>query len=106
MSDPRLNSCHLELPRRNCYRDARARLLDARGPVTVAAEWADYVLPPAVGRPTVGFVLVHRPGDVRFPLRVGLTAIGRYPENDIVLGEPVVSRRHCVVLVHTSGQCE
>ena len=106
MSDPRFNSCHLEWPRRHAYRDAREGVLGARGPVTCAAEWADYVAPPFVGRPEAGYVLVHHPGGVCFPLRVGLTAIGRYPENDIVLKPIEVSRRHCVVLVHANGGCE
>jgi hypothetical protein len=39
-------------------------------------------------------------------LRVGLNAVGRLPENDIVLARRYVSRRHCVFLVHTDGGCE
>jgi len=106
MSDPRLNSCHLDWPRRHAFRDVRDRLLGARGTVTVAAEWAEYVAPPFLGKPTTGYVLVSTPGGVCFPLRVGLTAIGRYAENDIVLGGLCVSRRHCVLLVHAGGGCE
>jgi hypothetical protein len=86
MSDPRFQSGHLEPPRRAVYRDARGRLLAARPPSRYA--------------------LVQTPGGVCLPLRVGLTAIGRYPENDIVVERIEVSRRHCVLLAHAGGGCE
>jgi pSer/pThr/pTyr-binding forkhead associated (FHA) protein len=73
---------------------------------TAAAEWVKYVAPPFVGRAEVGYCLVELPGGIRFPLRVGMTAIGRYRENDIVLTDLYVSRRHCVLLVHTNSGCE
>jgi hypothetical protein len=106
MFDPRLNSCHLESVRRHAYRAARDQCLGARGVVTRAAEWAEFVAPPFLGRAEVGYALVESPGGIRVPLRVGLTAIGRYSENDIVLAGMYVSRRHCVLLVHTNGGCE
>jgi pSer/pThr/pTyr-binding forkhead associated (FHA) protein len=39
-------------------------------------------------------------------LRTGVNALGRYPENDIVLAPNHVSRRHCLVVVHVTGGCE
>jgi pSer/pThr/pTyr-binding forkhead associated (FHA) protein len=39
-------------------------------------------------------------------LRVGINTIGRHPDNDIVLPESPVSRRHCVIVVHATGGCE
>jgi hypothetical protein len=111
--DPRFNSCHLEPPRRARYGEARARLLGARGPMTQAAEGADLggtALPPPLrrgGEPAgEGYALVDLADGRRYPLRVGLVTLGRFPENDIVLPEEYVSRRHCVVLVHATGGCE
>lgn len=106
MSDPRLLSGHLEPPRRSDYRVARDRLLAARGTLTIAAEWADHLAPRLAARPPSGYVLVQTPGEVHLPLRVGLTSVGRFPENDIVVGQQYVSRRHCVLLTHAGGGCE
>ena len=41
MADPRLNSVHLEFPRREQFRQARDVLLNARGWQTVLAEQKD-----------------------------------------------------------------
>jgi pSer/pThr/pTyr-binding forkhead associated (FHA) protein len=41
-----------------------------------------------------------------YPLKIGLNKIGRLPENDIVLDDVVISRRHCVLLLHAGGGCE
>ncbi|MBO0701122.1 MAG: FHA domain-containing protein [Zavarzinella sp.] len=35
------------------------------------------------------------------PLKVGLNSIGRLPDNDIVIDDATVSRRHCAVVVHS-----
>jgi pSer/pThr/pTyr-binding forkhead associated (FHA) protein len=72
----------------------------------VAAEWADHLIPRLAARPPSRYVLVQTPGGVSFPLRVGLTAVGRLSENDIVVEQRAVSRRHCVLLVHAGGGCE
>jgi pSer/pThr/pTyr-binding forkhead associated (FHA) protein len=50
------------------------------------------------------FVLMDR--DYVYPLKVGLNTIGRMPDNDVVLEDAYVSRRHCAVLVHAGDQCE
>jgi pSer/pThr/pTyr-binding forkhead associated (FHA) protein len=39
-------------------------------------------------------------------LRVGVNALGRFRENDLVLTPNHVSRRHCLILVHATGGCE
>lgn len=106
MSDPRLQSRHLVPVRRADYRSARDRLLAARGAVTVAAEWADRLAPRLAARPLSRYALLQPTGGVCLPLRVGLTAVGRYPENDIVVERPEVSRRHCVFVAHAGGGCE
>ncbi|MSR54750.1 MAG: FHA domain-containing protein [Gemmataceae bacterium] len=43
----------------------------------------------------------------QYELRIGINAIGRSKENDIVPLEPLyISRRHCVIVVHATGGCE
>jgi len=115
MADPRLNSMHLEDPRRQDYRRAREALLHARGYQTLAAEQKDLdalrggpdtidaeVAPEDA--PGLRFWLVDR--DSIYPLKVGLNTIGRSPDNDIVVQDCYVSRRHCAILVHATAGCE
>ncbi len=119
MNDPRLNSVHLDLdPRRQEYRQAREKLLGARGWKTLALEKVNdladdsdvwpALLPirPDQLLPGTKFLLIEPPSRQSYPLRPGLNTMGRFPDNDIVLEEREISRRHCVVLVHTGGQCE
>jgi hypothetical protein len=115
MADPRLNSIHLEPPRRQEYRRAREALLNARGWQTVVAETGPAALdapgpntliqdphqsPPA----ELKFWLVDK--ECIYPLKVGLNTVGRAPDNDVVLADSYVSRRHCAVLVHADQHCE
>ena len=115
MADPRLNSIHLESPRRQEYRRAREALLNARGWQTVAAEQG----PAAVEAPNPNTLIqdLHKPPpeglkfwlvgkEYIYPLKVGLNTVGRAPDNDVVLADSYVSRRHCAVLVHTADNCE
>jgi hypothetical protein len=115
MTDPRLNSIHLELPRRQDFRAAREVLLGSRGNHTLCAEAAGGCAGPspdltaiekggADEAPTAKFVLMDR--DCVYPLKVGLNTIGRMPDNDVVLDDAYVSRRHCAVLVHAGDRCE
>ena len=118
MSDPRLNSGHLGLTRREQYRHARSELMGARGLLTLAAErvedWvgesADWpsLLPirPSQLFPGMRLILIEPRSGSTYYLRTGFNTIGRFPENDIVFEEIEVSRRHCVILVHVRGNCE
>ncbi len=112
MGDPRLNSIHLPEPRRQDYRRAREALLEARGQQTMfAAE------DPAAVRESHTVVLSpeDRPADALywltdrqrlFPLKVGVNTVGRSADNDVVLSDGYVSRRHCAILVHVGSGCE
>jgi pSer/pThr/pTyr-binding forkhead associated (FHA) protein len=117
MTDPRLNSIHLEMPRRQLFRDAREALLGARGMQTIQAEKlpalnasieqhntfiqnVDQPKPP----PGLQFMLMDR--DYIYPLKVGLNTIGRLPDNDVVVNDAHVSRRHCAILIHAGDGCE
>ena len=114
MTDPRLNSVHLELPRRQDFRTAREALLNARGEHTLCAEVGGACVPAAphqtvveepAGAPVnAKFVLMDK--DYVYPLKVGLNTIGRMPDNDVVLEDAYVSRRHCAILVHAGDGCE
>jgi len=114
MNDPRLNSVHLEYPRREDFRRARGMLLDARGLHTVALEKRE-------GRPdgqshTMIEDISARAAtpseywlmdcDGLYPLKIGVNTVGRLPDNDVVIQGPYVSRRHCAILVHAGDGCE
>ena len=114
MTDPRLNSVPLELPRRHNFRAARELLLNARGDHTLCAEAAGNRDVPshltAIQQPggdeavAARFLLMDQ--EHVYPLKVGLNTIGRMPDNDVVLDDGYVSRRHCAVLIHVGNVCE
>jgi pSer/pThr/pTyr-binding forkhead associated (FHA) protein len=45
-------------------------------------------------------------GDKLHKLAVGVNSVGRLPDNQVVLADDHVSRRHCAVVVHSDGRCE
>ena len=114
MADPRLNSVHLEDPRRQDFRRAREALLNARGMQTLAGEnldrhsWPDAdpkTLVQNVGTaPAQGLKCWLVDKEYVYPLRLGLNTIGRSPE--VVIDDSYVSRRHCAILVHAGNGYE
>ena len=116
MADPRLNSVHLESPRRADYRRARDVLLQARGGCTLAAESAGLRASALESPHTVIQNTGNRAPpetecwladkDYIYPLKVGINTVGRSPDNDVVVQDAFVSRRHCAILVHSGGFCE
>src|SRR5262249_29980700 len=115
MADPRLNSVHLDFPRREDFRSAREGLLNSRGMHTVALENAGNVLAELAGRTMIQDPRERVPPDVNFwlvdqqaiyPLKVGVNTIGRLPDNDVVVQAPYVSRRHCPILLQAGNGCE
>jgi hypothetical protein len=114
MAESRLNSIHLEAqPRRDDFRQARDRLLGSRGKLTLAGEdqqrqggdSGKLVTCPAPGRPVdCRYVLMDK--DYVYPLNVGINTIGRMPDNDVVLEDGGISRRHCAILVHSRDAVE
>ncbi|HEX3149596.1 MAG TPA: FHA domain-containing protein [Gemmataceae bacterium] len=110
--DPRLLSIHLEgNPRRDAFRQARARVEHVAGGHTLAG---DVRLPlgseaKALKTLAPGEVPV-KPGGThcwlldrgkQIPLKVGLNSVGRLPDNDVVIDDATVSRRHCAIVVHS-----
>jgi pSer/pThr/pTyr-binding forkhead associated (FHA) protein len=103
MDDPRLNSMHLDLNRREGFRKARSELLGACGDKTQMAIEASAPADPAdasktalqnlAGRLPSGIDFVLMDQQSVYPLRIGLNTVGRLSDNDIVLSDPYVSRR-------------
>jgi FHA domain len=116
MMDPRLNSVHLEAPRRQDFRRAREALLDARGYQTLEAELGDDDSDSSPSQTLIQKSVLSHPSkrlhcwlaDDQFiyPLKVGLNTVGRSADNDIVLPDCCISRRHCAILVHLQNGCE
>jgi hypothetical protein len=113
MADPRLNSLHLDTTRRQHYRRAREVLLRACGSQTMfAARDQQSAL--------MGHTVIHKreggtetdstcwlsDGEFLYPLQVGVNTLGRSSDNDIVVDDPFVSRRHCAILVHSTETAE
>jgi hypothetical protein len=109
MADPRLNSIHLEMPRREEFRRARDLVLGSRGSETLAREEV-LPFPNALerlvepGAPAIRLWLIDR--DYSYPLHVGVNTLGRSSENDIVVSDGFVSRRHCAIVVHANDRVE
>jgi hypothetical protein len=108
MGDPRLNSLHLDPTRRQDYRRAREELLKSRGSETIYAERQrdenvdsnnTFIRNQGGSAPsTLEYWLVDR--EYIYPLKIGLNTMGRSADNDVVVEDLYVSRRHCAILVH------
>jgi len=118
MSDPRFQSVHLEgQPRQALFRAARAAVEAACGQPTLAGEVAPRAAessadphtrsaPSPAARPGLRFACYLKDANNVYPLHLGLNTIGRLPDNDIVIRDECISRRHCAVVVHHDLQCE
>lgn len=119
MSDPRLHSLHLEgQPRRDTFRAAREALQAACGSQTIAGDMrlldddhlnaSTLAAPSGVpGSPIAGrFTFYLKDGSNVYPLHVGMNSIGRLPDNDVVVRDECVSRRHCAIVIHSDLRCE
>lgn len=120
MTDPRLHSLHLEgHSRREQFRAARDVIQAACGTHTLAGDLHMLVpddrldastiaappggiLPGSAGR----FTFYLKDGTNVYPLHLGLNSVGRLPDNDVVIRDECVSRRHCAIVVHSDLRCE
>jgi hypothetical protein len=106
---------HLEsAPRRDDFRRARQRVQGALGSHTLAGDirqlQADgrdntYVPGSSPSGPPNGLCWLLDHGR-QIPLKVGLNSIGRLPDNDVVIDDATVSRRHCAIVVHSDLSVE
>lgn len=113
MGDPRLNSVHLDPSRRDNFRRARDVLLQDRGNETMYAERL------RTQEPDIGSTFIHNVGngvppslelwlsdrEFIYPLKIGLNTVGRSADNDVVVEDLYISRRHCAILVHSNLVC-
>ena len=119
MSDPRLHSLHLEgQPRRELFRAARQAIQAGCGNHTIAGDLrllasderldASTLAAPPGGLPSASgrFMFYLKDGSNVYPLHAGLNSVGRLPDNDVVIRDECVSRRHCAIVVHTDLRCE
>jgi hypothetical protein len=119
MSDPRLHSLHLEgQPRRDMFRAAREALQAACGSQTIAGDVrllnddrlnASTRAEPLGGPsniPACRFTFYLKDGVNVYPLHLGMNSVGRLPDNDVVVRDECVSRRHCAILIHCDLRCE
>lgn len=118
MSDSRLNSVHLDAARREEFRRAREALINSVGDQTRKASEIKQALADAASEdsltmshqlsiripPGLDFVLMDK--ENVYSLKIGLNTIGRLTDNDVVIPDPYLSRRHGAILVHSDGRCE
>src|SRR5262245_14738536 len=113
MSDPRLNSLHLDSARRRDFRRAKEMLLQSRGNETIYAEQkrqegsdpGTTFIHNKLSTPPPSLEVWLADQEFIYPLKVGLNTLGRSADNDVVVEDLYVSRRHCAVLVHHDNSC-
>jgi pSer/pThr/pTyr-binding forkhead associated (FHA) protein len=119
MADHQMNSIHLEMPRREAFRRARSVLFGACGDQTrLAVNQIDSLGGPAGSRTILEQLEKGTnplPNDLNcglvdqgsvYPLKVGINTVGRMSDNDVVIEDPHVSRRHCAIVVHAGNGYE
>lgn len=113
MPDPRFESVHLDgNQRRELFRVARSAMKHNCGEHTLAGDLgflngedpgdgntATMVAP---GQSTFWI----QDGDTSHELGMGPNSIGRLSDNNVVIRDECVSRRHCAIVVHSDGTCD
>ncbi len=118
MSKSHLDSLHLESsPRREAFRRVREAIQAACGQATLHGQLQDLLrtlegeatptLPPGMvpDRPHPPHCWLMDRHKVHL-LKIGINTVGRLPDNDVVIEDPIVSRRHCVIVIHSDVHCE
>jgi hypothetical protein len=115
-----MQSLYLEgQPRRDQFRAARQAIQAACGSHTIAGDLrllasderldaSTMAAPPgaSLGASTGRFTFYLKDGANVYPLHVGQNLVGRLPDNDVVIRDECVSRKHCAIVVHTDLRCE
>jgi pSer/pThr/pTyr-binding forkhead associated (FHA) protein len=114
MADERFQSIHLEgqAARREQFREARRALENGLGTHTIAGELGML----ASGDAGDGATLVAptglshaywlTDGAINHQLSVGVNSVGRLPDNQVVIRDEHISRRHFAIVIHSDGRCE
>ncbi len=123
MSDPRLAAAPFKDQRREQeFRQACTQLQAACGELTIAgnSRFLDAAASPPDGTAAEEPTIVTTPQGLShpcslyltddrqqvYPLHFGINTIGRMVDNDVVLTDDCVSRRHCAIVVHHDLRCE
>lgn len=115
MSNSHLNSVHLPALRREQFRLARAAVMGTTGDQTLACSLRAPLCEDELDRTGFQSELEARANRTRFVLvdndqvhrlKVGINTVGRLSDNDVVVADPYVSRRHIAIIVHAHGNCE
>jgi hypothetical protein len=102
------------------FRAAREALQAACGSQTIAGDMrllnddclnaSTRAAPPGVPSPahllTGRFTFYLKDGVNVYPLHLGMNSVGRLPDNDVVVRDECVSRRHCAIVIHSDLRCE
>jgi hypothetical protein len=107
MPDPILQSVHLEgLSRRDRFRSARARIIHGCSNDTIMGHVDQDISNAAQNHLSEPLEPVVMIAGEPHQLAIGINTIGRLPENQIVIRDAGVSRRHCAIVRHRDGRCE
>lgn len=107
MSDPRLHSLHLEgQPRRETFRAAREVLQAACGPNDLLPHDDPRFHAPTPANRASSFIFYLKDGAHVYALHIGMNSVGRLPDNDVVIRDEHISRRHCAIVIHPDLRCE
>lgn len=114
MSDPRFQSIHLEghQSRREQFRLARRALEDQLGHQTIAGDLGllsegNAGDGPTLAQPTgLSHAYWLSDGTHTHQLSVGVNSVGRLPDNQVVIRDEHISRRHFAIVIHSDGRCE
>ncbi len=123
MSDPRLTAAPFADQRRaQEFRQACTQLQAACGEFTIAGNphFLDAAASPPNAPAAAESTIVTTPQKLPrhcpfyltdnrqqvYPLHLGINTVGRMADNDVVLMDDCVSRRHCAIVVHHDLRCE
>ena len=114
-----LGSCHLSLEpaRQAFFKVVRSDIESSRGTNTINLEdlkiksnAGEVCLEDPIykeyGSSTTDSSYFITVGLETYPLKYGKNRIGRFEDNDIVVDDPSISRRHCCIVVHSDEQME
>jgi pSer/pThr/pTyr-binding forkhead associated (FHA) protein len=102
MADERFQSVYLEglSHRREKFREACRALKDQCGDQTLAGDINQ------LSDPSVAKLYWLSDGKVNHPLTFGSNFVGRLPDNQVIIVDEHISRRHFVVVIHEDGRSE
>ena len=120
MSDPKYWTRHLDFDpeRRARLREVRDLINDSKGYSTIALEIVQPV--EELGEINFGAPVITRAnladtldsdylvyvGLQSYRIKYGNNRVGRFDDNDILIDDIYVSRRHCCIVVHSNGSAE